>query len=101
MLTVHLHVIQSVDERVLATQSSTCRLAYALLHADPCAAVLFVICCLQVIRDRETRAHRGYGFVTFANPGSAQAAIGHLNGMAVAGPFQGRQLKVSPSTKAR
>jgi RNA recognition motif-containing protein len=56
---------------------------------------------LQIIRDRETRVHRGYGFVTFTSAASAQAAITHLNGMAVAGPFQGRQLRVSPSTKAR
>lgn len=75
----------SVDEHVLVTQFS--------MYGQVISA--------QIIRDRETRSHRGYGFVTFASPGSAAAAISHLNGMAVAGPFQGRQLRVSPSTKSR
>ncbi|KAF6253285.1 hypothetical protein COO60DRAFT_1547787 [Scenedesmus sp. NREL 46B-D3] len=74
-----------VDEHVLTTQFS--------MYGQVINA--------QIIRDRETRAHRGYGFVTFSNAASAQAASAHLNGRAVAGPFQGRQLRVAPSTKAR
>lgn len=62
---------------------------------------LLLLLLLQVMRDRETRVSRGYGFVTFANSASAQAAMAQLNGAAIMGPFQGRPLRVSPSNKAR
>lgn len=58
---------------------------------------------VQVIRDRETREAKGYGFVTFstANPQAAQDAMTRLNGAMLQGPFSGRTIRVSPSNKWR
>lgn len=56
---------------------------------------------LQVMRDFDTKQSRGFGFVTFAHAASAGEAMARLNGVQLTGPFQGRPLKVSPSTRAR
>ncbi|PVU89623.1 hypothetical protein BB559_005013 [Furculomyces boomerangus] len=47
-----------------------------------------------VITDRETGRSRGYGFVTFATPEEAQAAIDSAN----ESEFDGRNIRVSQST---
>jgi RNA recognition motif-containing protein len=52
-----------------------------------------------VIRDRDTGLSRGYGFVTYVHPTYAAAAMTHLNGAVLLGPFQGRAIRVSPSHK--
>eukprot|EP01024_Parvocaulis_polyphysoides_P060076 TRINITY_DN6520_c3_g1_i1.p2 TRINITY_DN6520_c3_g1~~TRINITY_DN6520_c3_g1_i1.p2 ORF type:complete len:357 (-),score=54.53 TRINITY_DN6520_c3_g1_i1:339-1253(-) len=39
----------------------------------------------EVVCDRNTRKSRGYGFVTFQNPGSAAKAMSHMNGREVEG----------------
>jgi CUG-BP- and ETR3-like factor len=46
----------------------------------------------RIARERETGRPKGFGFVSFDNPGSAQAAMGSLNGIIVS---NGKRLKVS------
>ena len=46
----------------------------------------------RIARERETNRPKGFGFVSFDNPGSAQSAIASLNGMIVS---NGKRLKVS------
>lgn len=38
-----------------------------------------------IIRDRETRRSRGFGFITFATEAAAQKAIVAMNGVMIAG----------------
>jgi cold-inducible RNA-binding protein len=45
----------------------------------------------KVIMDRETGRSRGFGFVTFATPESAQSAISEMDGT----EFDGRNIKVN------
>jgi RNA recognition motif-containing protein len=45
---------------------------------------------VTVIRDKSTSATRGYGFVSYDNPFSAQAAVLHMNGFLIGG----KRLKV-------
>lgn len=45
----------------------------------------------MVYRDRATNASKGFGFVDYDNPVSAQSAIAAMNGMAVDG---GKRLRV-------
>jgi len=44
----------------------------------------------KVITDRETGRSRGFGFVTFANPEDADAAVAEMNGA----ELEGRTIKV-------
>src|SRR5512138_754050 len=44
----------------------------------------------KVITDRDTGRSRGFGFVTFADPAAAQAAMSEMNGT----EFDGRTIKV-------
>lgn len=46
---------------------------------------------VKIVTDRETQRSRGFAFVTFADPKSAQAAMDGLNER----DFMGRQLRVS------
>lgn len=46
----------------------------------------------RIVREKETNRPKGFGFVSYDNPGSAQAAIRGLNGMVVS---TGKRLKVS------
>ena len=50
---------------------------------------------VQIIRDREMRGHKGYGFVTYASEESGAAALQCMNGARLGGPFQGAVLRVS------
>jgi cold-inducible RNA-binding protein len=45
----------------------------------------------KVIMDRDTGRSRGFGFVTFATPESAQSAISEMDGT----EFDGRNIKVN------
>ncbi|KAG0291873.1 hypothetical protein BGZ96_004775 [Linnemannia gamsii] len=48
-----------------------------------------------VVRDRETGRSRGFGFVTFADPSGADAAIERFNDQ----EFEGRQIKVDRASE--
>ncbi|KAI0217107.1 hypothetical protein L0F63_003640 [Massospora cicadina] len=48
-----------------------------------------------VCRDRETQRSRGFGFVTFADEGSAQRAIEEMNGS----ELDGRQIRVDKASE--
>lgn len=50
---------------------------------------------VQVIRDRDTKKCRGYGFVTYRTKLHAQDALDEMNGTTLDGPFEGRSLKVA------
>ena len=67
-------------------------LMHLFAHYGPVVSV-------QVIRERETRISRGFGFVTFAHPYYAQIAMDQLDSVQIAGPFEGRKLKVSFSNR--
>lgn len=54
---------------------------------------------IQVIRDRETKQSRGFAFITYTHPISAQTAINHMDGQQFGGQFEGRRLKVSFSNR--
>lgn len=56
---------------------------------------------VQVIRDKTTSASRGFGFVTFMYAQSATEAMRQMNGKAMYGPYEGRQVKVAPSSRLR
>ncbi len=51
----------------------------------------------KVILDRETSRSRGFGFVTFADPAAAQAAIAAMNGT----DFEGRTINVNVAQDKR
>jgi RNA recognition motif-containing protein len=53
------------------------------------------------MRDRETKAPRGFAFITYVNAADADAAMAQMNGAAPSGAFQGRLLRVSASTRPR
>lgn len=55
---------------------------------------------IQVMRDRDTKAPRGFAFVTYVDAADAEAAM-VLHGAAPAGAFQGRALRVSASARSR
>jgi RNA recognition motif-containing protein len=46
-----------------------------------------------IVRDKQTSMSKGFGFVSFDNPYSAQAAVAHLNGFMVGGKRLKVQLK--------
>ncbi|KAK9804235.1 hypothetical protein WJX72_002697 [[Myrmecia] bisecta] len=54
---------------------------------------------IQVIRDKNSYASRGFAFVTYAHPMYASIAIEHMDGMPLHGHFQGREIKVGPSNR--
>jgi len=56
---------------------------------------------VQVMRDRESKASRGFAFVTFVHAAHAEVAMEELNNAAPGGPFMGRPLRVSASNKPR
>ncbi|XP_018415030.1 PREDICTED: cold-inducible RNA-binding protein B-like isoform X2 [Nanorana parkeri] len=49
-----------------------------------------------VVKDRETKRSRGFGFVTFENPDDAKDAMQAMNGMSV----DGRQIRVDQAGKS-
>ncbi|XP_040179727.1 cold-inducible RNA-binding protein B-like isoform X2 [Rana temporaria] len=49
-----------------------------------------------VVKDRETKRSRGFGFVTFDNPDDAKEAMQAMNGMSV----DGRQIRVDQAGKS-
>ncbi|CAI9568404.1 unnamed protein product [Staurois parvus] len=49
-----------------------------------------------VVKDRETKRSRGFGFVTFENPEDAKDAMQAMNGMSV----DGRQIRVDQAGKS-
>ena len=51
----------------------------------------------KVITDRETGRSRGFGFVTYANPGDATNAIAEMNGTVL----DGRNIKVDEAEQRR
>lgn len=54
---------------------------------------------IQIIRERETQISRGFGFVTYAHPMYAHAAMQQMDSVQFLGPFEGRKLKVSFSNR--
>ncbi|XP_073453148.1 cold-inducible RNA-binding protein-like isoform X2 [Aquarana catesbeiana] len=54
------------------------------------------ICEVVVVKDRETKRSRGFGFVTFENPEDAKDAMQALNGKSV----DGRQIRVDQAGKS-
>ncbi|XP_056132051.1 cold-inducible RNA-binding protein B-like [Lampris incognitus] len=50
---------------------------------------------VDVVRDRETRKSRGFGFVTFENPQDAKDAMAAMNGKSI----DGRQIRVDEAGK--
>lgn len=69
-----------------------------LTRPNTCPLLLLA---LQVMRDRETSASRGYAFITYVNAGDAEAAMATINGTVPPGPYQGRPIRVSASNKSR
>ena len=55
---------------------------------------------ISIIHDKVTNTSRGFAFLSYALPASAAAAVARMNGVTVGGPFEGRALKVGPSTRA-
>jgi len=54
---------------------------------------------VQIIRDKMTKASKGYAFVTFQHSQDARAAQLNLHGQYVPGPFGGANIKVAPSRR--
>lgn len=54
---------------------------------------------VQIIRDRETKISRGFGFVTYYHPMYAHTAMHNMDSVQIPGPFEGRKLKVSLSNR--
>lgn len=52
-----------------------------------------------MIRDKLTNVSRGFAFVSFSEAEAAQDAMVELDRKPMYGPFEGRQLKVAPSSK--
>ncbi|XP_051881143.1 cold-inducible RNA-binding protein B-like [Pristis pectinata] len=50
---------------------------------------------VRVIKDRDTHASRGFGFITFENPGDARDAMQAMNGKSL----DGRQIRVDHAEK--
>lgn len=53
----------------------------------------------QVIRDKTSGGSRGFGFVSFRSPMHASVAMQNMHLKTMIGPFEGRQIKVAPSTR--
>ncbi|CAD7703433.1 unnamed protein product [Ostreobium quekettii] len=62
-------------------------------------AVFGQITNVQVIRDRDTKQSRGFAFITYGHPYYAQNAMTNMDGANIAGPFEGRRLKVAFSNR--
>lgn len=56
---------------------------------------------VQIMRDIDTKASRGFGFVTFNDVAPAAAAIQALNGRQLSGAFMDRAIKVSHAVSLR
>jgi RNA recognition motif-containing protein len=66
------------------------------VYSPPAATIAIVTATLhyqQQRTDRETGNSRGFGFVTYATPDSAQAAIANLDGREMGG----REIRVNIS----
>eukprot|EP00062_Callorhinchus_milii_P013116 gi/632960868/ref/XP_007896441.1/ PREDICTED: cold-inducible RNA-binding protein B-like [Callorhinchus milii] len=50
---------------------------------------------VRVIKDRDTQQSRGFGFITFENPGDAKDALLAMNGKSI----DGRQIRVDQAEK--
>ncbi|NP_001279254.1 cold-inducible RNA-binding protein-like [Callorhinchus milii] len=50
---------------------------------------------VRVIKDRDTQLSRGFGFITFENPGDAKDALLAMNGKSI----DGRQIRVDQAEK--
>ncbi|XP_069743988.1 cold-inducible RNA-binding protein B-like [Narcine bancroftii] len=50
---------------------------------------------VRVIKDRDTQVSRGFGFITFENPGDARDAMEAMNGKSL----DGRQIRVDHAEK--
>lgn len=50
---------------------------------------------VRVIKDRDTQTSRGFGFITFENPGDARDAMEAMNGKSL----DGRQIRVDHAEK--
>lgn len=53
----------------------------------------------QVIRDKLTNVSRGFAFVSYTHAQAAHEAMAQVDRKPMYGPFEGRQVKVAPSSK--